>query len=308
MVSGKSSREDQQRAFEAGADDYMVKPIDPCEMTSRVRLHFRLHDAMGRVTTIESEMESRNRYIEQMAEEQARELISTQDVAVFTLASLAEARDEGTGQHLVRMRSYSQLLAESLQKEGPYASQIDARFLDDLFRSSPLHDIGKVAISDAILLKPDRLTKEEFETIKQHTTIGANILDQAVFHSRGGGFLSMGALIARFHHEWFDGTGYPAGLAGDEIPLPARIAALADVFDALTSVRPYKSAFSPFEAKRMIEEESGTHFDPLIVQAFRARFDDFLAVHGQLDAPTREAVGAMSFVEHEGTELVESCP
>jgi putative two-component system response regulator len=176
------------------------------------------------------------------------------------------------------MRAYSQMLAEELACHAPYSSAINQRFVNDLYRSSPLHDIGKVAIRDEILLKPGRLTSEEFATMRQHTVIGAGILDQAVARSHSGGFLAMAASIARHHHERFDGTGYPDGLAGEAIPLAARIVAVADVYDALTSVRPYKPAFSPERAKEIIVREDGRHFDPAVVAAFHARFADFLPV------------------------------
>jgi putative two-component system response regulator len=197
------------------------------------------------------------------------------------------------------MRAYSQILAEELAREGPYADQISGQFLDDLYRSSPMHDIGKVGIRDEILLKPGRLTPAEFETMQQHSVIGANILDQAVARLRGGGFLAMAALIARFHHERFDGTGYPAGLVGQEIPLPARIVAVADVYDALTSVRPYKPAYPTNEAKSIIRRDSGRHFDPVIVEVFCQRFDDFLRAQEEAVDDFSISYGAMAFREYD---------
>jgi len=296
MVSAKSSRREQLRGYEAGADDYVVKPIKPHAFLARVQLHFRLRDAMADVATAKAEIELTNYTIKHLAEQRSREIIATQDAAVFALAKIAEFRDRETGEHLVRMRSYAQILAEELGRDSPYADRINQQFLDDLSRSSMLHDVGKVGISDAILLKTGPLTPEEFETMKRHTIIGANMLDRAVMHSQGGGFLAMAAVIARFHHERFDGLGYPAGLVGREIPLPARIVALADVYDALTSARHYKPAHSSSEAKEIIELETGRHFDPVVAHAFRAGFDRFLEVqHGGGEEPV--AVGAMSFLE-----------
>ena len=296
MVSAKSSRQEQLCGYEAGADDYMVKPIKPHSFLSRVQLHFRLRDAVADAVSARAEIELSNYTIKHLAEERSREIIATQDAAVFALAKIAEFRDQETGEHLVRMRCYAQILAEELGRESPYAGCIDRRFLDDLSRSSLLHDVGKVGISDAILLKTGRLTREEFETMKRHTIIGANMLDRAVMHSQSGGFLAMAAVIARFHHERFDGMGYPAGLVGHEIPLPARVVALADVYDALTSARHYKPAHSTSEAREIIEVESGRHFDPVIVDAFRAGFDRFLRVQ-RSDDEEPVAVGAMSFLE-----------
>jgi len=221
--------------------------------------------------------------LEQTVADRAQDIVDTRDVAVFALAQLAESRDPETGQHLERIRAYCRILAEQLRKEGPYTSLIDEQFVEDIYRSSPLHDIGKVGIPDAILLKPDRLSEREFAILKRHTVIGAGALERAAAHSGCGGFLRMAADIARYHHERFDGTGYPAGLRGFEIPLAARIVALADVYDALTSVRVYKSAYDPEVAQLMIEQQCGKHFDPAVVEAFQARSHEFMKLQGLLD-------------------------
>ena len=279
MVSAAASREEQSLAFELGADAYLVKPFDPYVLCSEVRSQFRLREAIERVMSIETEIESRCAEIEQMIEDHNRHTSALQDFSVFALAKVAESRDDDTGEHLIRVRGYSQILAEQLRRGSPYAPQITAQFLDDLYRTSPLHDIGKVGISDTILLKAGRLTPQEFEIMKTHTVLGAKTLEQVVSNSECGEFLAMAVAVAKSHHERFDGRGYPEGLQGGSIPLPARIVALADVFDALTSTRPYKPAYSPDHARRIICEESGTHFDPVIVTAFEAIFEQFLAIH-----------------------------
>ncbi len=300
MVSAMSSTEQQLRAFDVGADDYLVKPFDSQDLRARVRLHFRLREATaGGASAIRAETESHNSQLRELAEQHTRDVIAIQDTVVFTLAKVAESRDQETGGHLTRMRAYSQILGKELARDGPYADQISGQFLDDLYRSSPMHDIGKVGIRDEILLKPGRLTPEEFETMQQHTVIGASILDQAVARLRGGGFLAMAAVIARFHHERFDGTGYPTGLAGQEIPLPARIVAVADVYDALTSVRPYKPAYPTKKAKAIIRRDSGRHFDPVIVEAFCRRFDDFLRAQDEAVDDFPISFGAMAFREYD---------
>lgn len=299
MISAISSPEQQLRAFEVGADDYLVKPFDPQDLRARVRLHFQLREATAVASSIRAEIESHNSNLRGLTAQHAQEIVAIQDAAVFTLAKVAESRDQETGGHLVRMRDYSQILAEELAQDGRYADQISGQFLQDLYRSSPLHDIGKVGIRDEILLKPGRLTPEEFETMQQHTVIGANILDQAVARLRGGGFLAMAALIARFHHERFDGAGYPAGLVAQEIPLPARIVAVADVYDALTSVRPYKPAYPTDEAESIIRRDSGRHFDPVIVEAFCRRFDDILRTQEEAVDDFPINYGAMAFREYD---------
>lgn len=301
MVSALSSPDEQMRAIEVGADDYIVKPFDPPDLRARLRLHFRLRSAVANVHDIRGEIESRNSQLRFMMEQHQRDVVAIQDTAVFTLAKVAESRDQETGGHLARMRAYSYILGEELGREGPYTHVITRQFLDDLYRSSPLHDIGKVGIRDEILLKPGPLTEDEFAVMQQHTIIGANILDEAVSHTRGGGFLSMGALIARFHHEQFDGSGYPAGLVGPEIPLPARIVAVADVFDALTSERPYKSAYTVERARAIILDGAGKHFDPIIVEAFRRRFNDILREKQNAMGDFPITYGALSFREYDET-------
>jgi putative two-component system response regulator len=297
MVSAKSSRDEQQRAYAAGADDYVVKPFDPHELRSRVRLHFRLLGALGAVGHIGPD--GRLRSAADGREESDPAPVMARDVTVAALTTVAEFRDTETGEHLLRMRSYAQIVAEELCHNGPYSDRIDDQFLEDLYRASPLHDIGKVGISDAILLKPARLTPEEFETMKQHTTIGANILDHVAFGAPGLSFLSMAATVARFHHERFDGRGYPAGLRGAEIPLPARIVALADAFDAITSARPYKTPQPVTAAREIIVRDSGSHFDPAVVEAFLRRFDTVVSVQKQIKDRVPMVIGANSLLpEH----------
>lgn len=216
-----------------------------------------------------------NRF-DKIVKDRTNQLAETRDAAVFVLASLAESRDPENGDHLERIRSYSHILAEELRKNSPYTQWIDEKFLENLYRSSPLHDIGKIGIPDNILLKPGSFTDEEFEVMKQHTIIGWQALGSTIIS--GECFLEMAADIAKYHHEKFDGSGYPEGLKGEEIPLAARIVALADVYDALTSSRVYKVAFRPELAFTMIKEERGRHFDPAIVDAFIKVYEEFLQV------------------------------
>ena len=274
----------------------LKKPFDNVEVS-------QLAIALTRKWDLARQARLQRDRLEQTVADRAQDIVDTRDVAVFALAQLAESRDPETGQHLERIRAYCRILAEQLRKEGPYTGLIDEQFVEDIYRSSPLHDIGKVGIPDAILLKPDRLSEREFAILKRHTVIGAGALERAAAHSGCGGFLQMAADIARYHHERFDGTGYPAGLRGFEIPLAARIVALADVYDALTSVRVYKSAYDPEVAQLMIEQQSGKHFDPAVVEAFQARAHEFLELQGLLDrSHNREPVGAFSI---NGSEVAE---
>jgi len=253
-----------------------------------------LHDSHDALKSAHVAAQNRAAELARLLRQRTAEAVATRDVTVMTLAKLAESRDPETGEHLERMQAYAQILAKYLARQGPYTDQIDACFLEDLHRSSPLHDIGKVGIPDEILLKPGLLTPEEFAVMKQHSRIGAEALKQVAGESDYASFLDMAAEIARHHHERFDGSGYPDGLRGTQIPLSARIVALADVFDALTSVRIYKDAVDPEVTRRLIEEEEGRHFDPAVVEAFRACYDDFLAVFTASYGKTSDRLEAVS--------------
>jgi response regulator RpfG family c-di-GMP phosphodiesterase len=193
-----------------------------------------------------------------------------QHATVFALARLAERRDNETGQHLVRVSEYSRLIAEGLRAAGVYLDELTDGFIDDIVRSAPLHDIGKVGIPDQILLKPGKLTAAEWEIMRRHTTIGGDTLRAVIERTPRPGFLRVAHDIALFHHEKWNGTGYPHGLRGRDIPLCARIVALADVYDALTTRRPYKDPWTDEEAMELILLERGQHFDPAVVEAFAA--------------------------------------
>jgi putative two-component system response regulator len=240
----------------AGADDFLTKPFHPHEL--RMRL------AVGqRVLNLES-----------------------RDLTIFALAKLSESRDTETGAHLERIREYCRLLGEELGRKDRFRDVIDGEFVELLYLTTPLHDIGKVGIPDAVLLKPGKLTPDEYTIMKQHTLIGARTLEAVAAVNPDAGFLSMARDIALTHHERFDGKGYPFGTPAEQIPLSGRITALADVYDALTSKRVYKPAFSHEEARKLILEGNGTQFDPVIVDAFLALEDDFTLVRNRFDSAT----------------------
>ncbi|MGD9044213.1 MAG: PAS domain S-box protein [Desulfobacterales bacterium] len=207
--------------------------------------------------------------------ESYRKVHEARTATILGLAKLAEYRDEGTGTHLERIREYSRILAKELALNSKFSDRIDQQYIDDIYQSSILHDIGKVGTPDALLLKPEALTKEEFDIIKRHTLMGGNAIKAIESQIEGKSFLAMGKEIAFNHHEKWDGSGYPRGLKGEAIPLSARIIAVADVYDALTTKRFYKEAYSHNKAKNMIIELKGKHFDPEIVNAFLAVEDAF---------------------------------
>jgi putative two-component system response regulator len=209
--------------------------------------------------------------------------LETRDIAIFVMAKLAESRDPETGAHLERVRSYSRVIAQHLGGLEKFRKTITPEYARLIYLTSPLHDIGKVGIPDMVLLKPGRLSDREFEIMKTHTTIGAQTLDAALAEFPNVDFLKMGRDIAASHHERFDGAGYPNGLAGEAIPLCGRIVALADVYDALTSRRVYKSAYTHNIAREMIISEIGSHFDPDVVDAFVHNESQFVATREHFD-------------------------
>ena len=248
IVTSKNNMDDLVQGMEAGADDFISKPYNKAELSVRIRAGRRI-----------TEMESR-------------------DIIIMAISRLAEARDKETGKHLDRIRYFSKTLAQYLYDEKVFGNQIDEIFIENIFLTSMLHDIGKIGIPDHILLKPGKLTEEEFEIMKTHANIGYETLQEAADMYRRIPYLQMSADIARYHHEKYDGSGYPTKIEGANIPIAARIVALADVYDALISKRVYKEAYSHEESKRSILEGKGKHFDPVIVDAFLACEEKFIKI------------------------------
>ncbi len=218
--------------------------------------------------------------------------LESRDLTIFSLAKLAESRDPETGAHLERMREYCRLLGEELLRRQEFPDVLDADYVAMIYQTSPLHDIGKVGIPDSVLLKKGRLTSQEFEIMKRHVTIGGETLEAAVSAHPEARFLRMARDIAMSHHERFNGSGYPLGLAGDDIPLCGRIVAVADVYDALVTRRIYKPAFSHAKATGIIMSGSGKHFDPRIVQAFQAIAPRFHEIRQRFSEPEPDSAPA----------------
>lgn len=275
IISGRSSNRDLELAIDQGADDYLVKPIDPTTLLARLQLHEKLIDAREAARHYSSELNSQSSRLTDVIESRRQEQQAIQDAAIFTLAKVAESRDNETGNHLIRISEFSGVLSSALVDHPDATRRLTSAESLSIPRLSTLHDIGKVGIPDSILLKPGKLDAEEWRIMQSHTVIGWEILEEAVQQFPSASFLRGAALIAKYHHERWDGTGYPNGLRGDDIPLAARVVALADVFDALTSDRPYRSAWTSDKTREHIIEGSGTHFDPVLVEVFKERFDDF---------------------------------
>ena len=264
FLTAMAAPEDEQRGLELGAVDYITKPISPPIVLARVATHLQIKAAADF-------LKDKNLYLENEVTRRTRELSAIQDVTILAMASLAETRDSDTGNHIRRTQFYVKALAERLQDHPRFRHFLDRPTIDLLFKSAPLHDIGKVGIPDRILLKPGRLEPDEYEIMKTHTTLGRDAIQHA--EDRLGmqvDFLSFAKEIAYCHQEKWDGSGYPEGLGGDDIPIPARLMAVADVYDALVSRRIYKEGMSHERAIEILLEGRGTHFDPDMVDAFVA--------------------------------------
>jgi two-component system response regulator RpfG len=262
IVTVVEDRQVRYQALENGATDFLTRPIDPQECRARCLNLLALRRSQKVVA-------DRAQWLEEQVMQATREVRTRERETLMKLAKAGEYRDEETGNHIIRMSKYARLIAEELK--------LTAMECDEIEAASPMHDIGKIGIPDQILLKPGRHTPSEQEIMRRHPLIGYEILADSP--SR---YLQMGAVIALGHHEKFDGSGYPQGLIGEDIPLPARIVAVADVFDALTSKRPYKTAWSFQEALHYIQSESGKHFDPACARAFEMRIDTVAAIMREL--------------------------
>jgi putative two-component system response regulator len=301
FVTAMDADADEERGLELGAVDYITKPIRPAIVLARVKAQMELKQARDW-------LQDQNLWLESEIARRMRDNQLMQDVSIRALASLAEARDMETGQHIRRTQSYVEVLVAHLRSHPRFAAFLTDTMAQMVGKAAPLHDIGKVGIPDSILLKPARLSADEFEIMKTHSAIGGDAIDLAMrselsdadfeilqqhchlgsnaleaaaneFESAPLAFLAVAKEIAMWHHEKWDGSGYPDGLAGDAIPIPARLMALADVFDAVASRRVYKEAMSFETAVELISKGAGSHFDPAVVEAFlanQATFRDIL--------------------------------
>ncbi|MBF0227859.1 MAG: two-component system response regulator [Desulfobacterales bacterium] len=276
FFTAKTELEDEMKGFSIGAADYITKPISPPIVLARVKTHLqlkRLHDYL----------KDKNEFLEDEIQRRTKEISAIQDVTILSMASLAETRDNETGNHIRRTQFYVQALSKKLRINEKYSHFLDNdKTIDILFKSAPLHDIGKVGIPDSILLKQGRLTPEEFEIMKTHTTLGRDAILSA--ERRLGvqlPFLKLAKEIAYTHQEKWDGSGYPEGMSGDDIPISGRLMAIADVYDALISCRVYKEAMSHEKALTIMVEGKGTHFDPIMIDAFIEIADEFKKIATQ---------------------------
>ena len=281
FITAMTASADEEFGLELGAVDYITKPFSPAVVQARVRTQLELKATRDRLST-------QNQWLECEVSRRMEENQRIRDLSVQTLACLAEVRDKETGLHIMRTKSYVEILAHNLKHHPRFVSALADGYLEEIVRAAPLHDIGKIGIPDAILLKPGPLSDEEFKVMQTHSAIGAKAIQSAIEQTvsavgdekaRGAfNFLNVASEIARFHHEKWDGSGYPEGLRGEDIPVSARLMALADVFDALSCRRVYKGPYSMEKTINIIMSGRGTHFDPDVADAFDACREQFITV------------------------------
>jgi putative two-component system response regulator len=271
LLSAIIDSDSKTKGFFLGAVDYITKPFEIVEVKARVKTQLRLEE-------VRLVLENQKFVLEEMVKERTKLLERTNSAAIYCLAALAETRDPDTGEHIKRTQKYIRELALELQSTDKYKNILTNEYIELLYKSAPLHDIGKVGVKDSILLKPGKLTIEEFEEMKNHTIYGQQSLMVGINELGEDSFLTLASEIAITHHEKWDGTGYPRGLFKEEIPLSGRLMALSDVYDALISKRIYKVAYTHDQAKKIILGGREKHFDPDIVDAFIKRESTFIQI------------------------------
>lgn len=261
ILTNYDETENEVKGLDLGAVDYIRKPLNMESLRKRIEVHLNLRNGRQCV-------EEANLVLEEIVNRRTKELVLSRDITIHALIGLLEVRNAESSNHTIRTQWMMKTLCEYLSTKPEYEQILTKEYVEELFKTAPLHDIGKVGIPDNILLKPGKLDREEFEIIKKHTTYGVEALSYNLKDAQEVTFIHTAIEIVRTHHEKYDGTGYPAGLKGEEIPLCGRIMAIVDVYDALVSKRVYKASFTHKEALDIIKNEQGKHFDPVIVDAF----------------------------------------
>ncbi|MBI3446892.1 MAG: two-component system response regulator [Magnetospirillum sp.] len=295
FLTAMTATEDEEMGLKLGAVDYITKPISPATVLARVETHLKLKASADF-------LRDKSEYLESEVARRTREISAIQDVTILAMASLAETRDSDTGNHIRRTQHYVRALALKLKDHPRFANALDDGVIDMLFKSAPLHDIGKVGIPDKILLKPGRFEPDEFEIMKTHTILGRDAIEHAE-QSLGTpvAFLAMAKEIAYAHQEKWDGSGYPLGIGGDDIPVSARLMAVADVYDALISRRVYKDGMPHAKAVGIIRDGGGSHFDPDIVEAFLTLEEEFMAIANRFADSDHDMAKKKEYLEQAGS-------
>lgn len=261
FLTAKGDVGSEYEGLSLGAIDYIVKPFSPPLLLKRIEVHLLVESQRRKLKSYNDKLQS-------MVEEKTKTILELQNAVLKTISEVVEFRDNITGGHIERTQKYLKVLIDAVVRESAFKEEVSSWNLDFLLLSAQLHDVGKIAIRDSILQKPGRLTSDEFQEMKRHTVFGEKVIQKIENNTKENEFLKYAEIFAGSHHEKWDGSGYPLGLRGNEIPLQGRLMAIVDVYDALTNERPYKKAFSHEEAVEIIKRDSGTHFDPRLVEIF----------------------------------------
>jgi len=275
FLTALRNEEMELKGLSLGAIDYIAKPFSTPLLLKRIEVHLLLEAQKRELNEQKRELLFFNNNLTQMVEEKAGTIIELKNAIISTMAEVVEYRDEITGGHIVRTQRYIKALIDAMKKEGVYEKEISALDEELVLQSSQLHDVGKIAVTDLILNKSGKLSADEYEKIKTHTTFGEQIILQLIAKTKDSDFLEYARIFAVSHHEQWDGSGYPKGLKGEEIPLLGRIMAISDVYDALVEPRPYKSAFPHEKAVQIMLAGKGSHFDPVLTDLFEKIHPEF---------------------------------
>jgi putative two-component system response regulator len=275
FLTAKTDASSELKGLTLGAIDYIYKPFSPPLLLKRIQVHLLVLEQKQQLEKQKEQLQGYNDDLEVIVQEKTKTIVELQNAVLETVAELVEARDEVTGGHIERTQSYLKILFDGLKENGIYNEEVKDWDVDMIIMSAQLHDVGKISVSEDILNKPGRLTPEEFEIIKKHTVIGGKIIEHIQARTTDNKFLSFTKTMAVSHHEKWDGTGYPYGLKGEEIPLEGRLMSVVDVYDALVSERPYKKSFTHEEAVKIIKDGSGTQFEPALVDLFLQEQEKF---------------------------------
>lgn len=275
FLTGRTDQDDELKGFSLGAIDYITKPIQPLLFLKRIEMHLMVEEQKRTLDQQAADLKYFHNNLQKMVDEKTQSILLLQNSLLKTMSELVECRDDITGRHIERTQKGIKILLNEIQRNHIYPEESEYWDIEMLVQCCQLHDVGKIFISENILRKPGKLSSEEFENMKVHTQIGKKIVEKVELLTIESEFLKFAKIFAASHHEWWDGTGYPHGLKENEIPLLGRVMAIADVYDALVSSRPYKKAYTHEEAVEIIKEQSGRQFDPVLVEIFSRTSDQF---------------------------------
>jgi len=294
FLTAKGDGGSELEGLSLGAVDYIIKPFSAALLLKRIEIHLLLEDQTRELMAQKAELVRFNNNLQEMVDAKVKTVVELQDTLLMAMAELVECRDDVTGRHIERARGYLAVLIDAMKKQGLFMDEVSKWNIKLVLQSAQLHDVGKIAVKDGILNKLGKLSNEEFEDIKRHAAFGGALIEKIIKNTNERAFLEYAKIFALTHHERWDGSGYPNGLKGEEIPLLGRLMAIADVYDALRSARPYKDPYPHEEAVKIIWEGRGRHFDPRLVDLFVSVSDEFAKIATALSEPAGELRGVVA--------------